>query len=183
MAANHNQQSAVNKAISIQHLSAVAFSVPPCLRVGFISDFLLRQLPAQQLFQPRSRAAHAQIKSPEQCIHGAYLIKAHLVDQLLEDQWIIREQVYAPLPIVKADRSRDDLPDGPGVTTTDQPMLFHLALALFNGQAVPVLVFAASAVHGIEADIAVRRNLREQPRTHRLGLALDRLFDYLIPLR
>src|SRR6185312_3452639 len=143
----------------------------------------LRQFAVAQIFQTRGRYSHTHKELAEQSIDGAYFVEAHLIDQLLEDQRVIRKQVHAPLPIVKAYRSRDDLLHRPRIAPAYQPVFFHLALPLFNGQAVPVLVLSASAVHGIEADVARSWNLRKQPRTHGFRLAFDGVLNRGIPLR
>src|SRR5262245_25626410 len=110
-----------------------------------------RQLAAEQASQTGTGAAHADIEFSKERIDRADFVKAHLVDQALEDQRIVGEQVDAPLPVVEADRAGDDLLHRPGITAAHQPMLFHLALALLDGQCVPVLLFSAAAVHGIKA--------------------------------
>src|SRR6185437_17116978 len=46
-------------------------------------------LSAQQLPQIRSRAAEPDVEVAEQCVHRAHLIKAHFINQLLEDQGIV----------------------------------------------------------------------------------------------
>src|SRR5579871_4623089 len=96
---------------------------------------------------------------PEHGVDGADFVEAHLVDQLFEDQWIVGEQIDTPLPIVKADGASDDLFYRSGITAADHAMIVHLACAFFDGELVPVLVFATAAVHGIEAGVAIRRNL------------------------
>jgi hypothetical protein len=43
-------------------------------------------------------------------------------------------------------------------------------------------LFAAAAVHGIEADVAMRRNLGEQARLHGFPVAIELAFDLGFPL-
>src|SRR5574340_1156184 len=57
----------------------------------------------QPAFQLGSRTANADVKGSKQRIYGADLVEAHLVDELLEHQRIVREQVHSPLPVVEAD--------------------------------------------------------------------------------
>src|SRR5437899_1453822 len=90
----------------------------------------------------------------EEGVHSANLIEAHLVNQLLENQGIIGKQIHAPFPVIKPDRTGDDLFDLPSVTAANQTVIVHLARALFNGQRVPVFAFTAAAVHGIKRYIA-----------------------------
>src|SRR5215469_10504143 len=99
----------------------------------------LRKLSVAQVFELCGRNANADEKFPEECIHGTDLVKAHFVDQLFEDHWIISEQIYAPLPIIEANRPGNDLFHRSCITAADHPVLFHLALPLLDGKAVPVL--------------------------------------------
>src|SRR5258706_10470356 len=102
--------------------------------------------------------SQADIERSELRVHRAYFIKTHLVDEPLEDQRLFREEVHSPLPIVKANRSRDDLLDLASISAAHQAVFMHLALALFNGQHVPVLSLAAQAIHGIKTGILCIRN-------------------------
>jgi len=61
-------------------------------------------------------------------------------------------------------------------------VFFHLPLPFFDGQHVPVLLFAALAVHRIEAQVPAVRNLRVEPRMHRLALPLHRFLHFPVPL-
>src|SRR5271155_1719742 len=149
---------------------------------AFVLSYLLRQFSAQQFLQRRRRAAHAHKELAEQRIHGADMVEAHLVDQLLEDQRIVGKQVDSPLPVVKANRAGDDLLYLACIAAAYQSVLAHLAGALFDRKRIPVLVFAAQPVHGIKTDVTVRRNLRKQPRTHRLPMPLKFAFDLRLPL-
>ena len=54
----------------------------------------------------------------EQCIHGAYMVETHFVDQLLEDQGIICEKVYTPFPVVESNGAGDDLSYFASITAT-----------------------------------------------------------------
>lgn len=54
----------------------------------------------------------------EQCIHGAYMVETHFVDQLLEDQGIVCEEVYTPLPVIESNGAGDDLSYFASVTAT-----------------------------------------------------------------
>src|SRR5207302_1105041 len=49
----------------------------------------------------------------------ARLVEAHLVNQFLEDERILREQIDAPLPVIEPDRPRDDLRDLARVVAAD----------------------------------------------------------------
>ena len=57
------------------------------------------QPPAQLLY----RQTHADKELPEERIHRAYFVEAHLVDQFLEDHRVIGKEIHAPLPIVHSD--------------------------------------------------------------------------------
>src|SRR5215472_1464007 len=118
----------------------------------------------------------------EQRVDGTDFVEAHLVDQFLEDEGIISEEVYAPLPVVEADGSRDDLLDLSRITTADHAVFVHLAGTLFNRQLIPVLLLAAAPVHGIEAGVAVRRNVRKETRVHRFLVAVQLALDFGFPL-
>src|SRR5207247_3794262 len=97
-----------------------------CLRV------CLWQLPTQQLSQICRRATHSHVEMPEQRVHCADFVKSHLVNQFLEHQRIVRPQIYSPLPIVEADRSRNNLLHLARVSPPPQPLLGHLSPAFFN---------------------------------------------------
>src|SRR5207249_6237743 len=102
-----------------------------CLRV------CLWQLPTQQLSQICRRATHSHVEMPEQRVHCADFVKSHLVNQFLEHQRIVRPQIYSPLPIVEADRSRNNLLHLARVPPPHNPMLGDLSPAFFNWQRVP----------------------------------------------
>src|SRR3954464_2690632 len=87
------------------------------------------KLPGEKVPDLRRRAADANEELPEQRVDGADLVKAHLVDELLELQRVVRKQVHAPLPIVKADGAGNDLLHFAGVPAADESVRFHLALA------------------------------------------------------
>src|SRR6266478_5945302 len=139
------------------------------------------QLAFQKSAQLARRTTQAHVELPEERIHRADVIEAHLVNQLLEDQRIVGEQVDAPLPVVKSDRAGDDLPHFARIASADESMLTHLAGPFLDGQGVPVLVFTAFAVHRIEAGVAVGRDCGEQPRPHRFFLPHQSLLDLAIP--
>src|SRR5213078_2857023 len=92
----------------------------PAARMIPASPMLLRHFAVQKLAQTAPGAAHADVEMPELCIHSADFVEAHLVNQLLEDQWIVGEQIHAPLPIVEADRAGDDLFDLSGIATAHE---------------------------------------------------------------
>src|SRR5579863_8140293 len=102
----------------------------------------------------------------EQRVNRADFVETHFVDQLFEYQRVVGEQINAPLPVVKTDRSADDLPDFSRVTAADHAMVVHLASAFSDRKLVPVLVFSTAAVHGIEAGVTVRRDIRIQSGLH-----------------
>src|SRR3954462_2337373 len=139
-------------------------------------------LSVQQLPQAFRRTAQTYIKRPEERVHRAHFIEPHLVDQLLEDHRLVGEQGDTPFPIVKADGAGDDLLYFSRVAAANEAVLIHLPLAFFEWECVPVLVLAATAVHGIEADVAVRGHLRKEPRLHGLALARECVFDGPLPL-
>src|SRR5262249_26065591 len=116
---------------------------------------------------------------PEQSVVGTDLVEAHLVDEFLEDERVIGEKIDTPLPVVEADRPGDDLPHRARVTAAHRAMLFHLPLALFDRQTVPVLLLATAPVHGIKAEVAGSRDLRKKSRTHGFALAMQRVLDRL----
>src|SRR5205807_7228550 len=124
----------------------------------------------------------AYVELAEQGVDGADVVEAHLVDQLLEDQGVVGEQVYTPLPIVEADRPRDDLLDFTCVAPADEAMVAHLAGTFFDGKRIPVLVFAAAAVHGIKAEVTMGWNLGIEARAHGFAVASELAFDFGLPL-
>ena len=79
------------------------------------------------------------------------------------------EEVYAPLPVIHADRAGDDLLDLVAVAAADQAVLVHHALALGEGHGVPVDLLAALAVHGIEAEVFGVGDGGEEARGHGVG--------------
>src|SRR5581483_563483 len=147
-----------------------------------LMEKLFRRVPAQKLAQAAPRTAHPNIELAELRVHRADFIEAHFVDHLLEDQGIVCKKIYAPFPVVETDRAGDDLFHLAGVTAAHQAVLVHLARALLDRQRVPILVLAAAAVHGIEADVTRIGNLREQARPHGFALAGQRLRNRLLPL-
>src|SRR5438046_10596705 len=57
----------------------------------------------------RGREPQADEKATEKTVDGAGFIEAHLIDEFLEDQGIVREEIDAPLPIAETDGTGDDL--------------------------------------------------------------------------
>src|SRR3954469_906060 len=108
------------------------------------------KLSGEEVPDLRRRAADANEELPEQRVDGADLVKTHLVDELLELQRVVSKQVHSPLPVVETDGAGDDLLHFAGVAAADEPVRFHLALALLDGERVEVLVFAPQPVHGIK---------------------------------
>src|SRR6266436_6855434 len=104
------------------------------------------QISFQQVVQVAGRAAQSDVETSEESVDGADVVEAHLVDQLFENQGIVGEEVDAPLPIVETDGAGNDLLHLSGIAASDQAVFIHLALALFHGERVPVLVFAAAAI-------------------------------------
>src|SRR5579871_3938409 len=142
-----------------------------------------RRFSSQEASELRGRASDAHIKRPEQSVNGADLVEAHLVYQFLKNQWIVSEQIYAPLPIVEANGAGDDLLYLACIAAANQPVLLHLPLALSHRKLIPVLFLSSAAIHGIEANIAVARHFRVEPRMHRLALALEDGLNFSIPFR
>src|ERR1700688_2373121 len=93
----------LNKFTTEPQRKAKPGKVSLCLCASVVNDLLFRQLTAQQFLQGRSRAADSHVELPEQGIHRADVIEAHLIDQLLEDQRIVGEKIDTPLPIIEAD--------------------------------------------------------------------------------
>jgi hypothetical protein len=62
-----------------------------------------RQLAPEQVFNLCGGHAHAHIEAAKDRINGAHFVKAHFVDQLFENDRIIRKQINAPLPVVEPD--------------------------------------------------------------------------------
>src|SRR5438552_10558747 len=118
----------------------------------------------------------------EQSVDGADFVETHFVDQLLEYERIVGEKVDAPLPVIESNRTTDDLFDFSGIAAADESVIAHLAGALFDREFVPVLVFAAAAVHGIEARITVRRNLGVEAWPNGFFVALELASDLRFPL-
>src|SRR5580692_7303290 len=113
---------------------------------------MLRQISFQQLEEPVRRTTQSDIESAEERINGADVVEAHLVDQLFENQGIVSKKIDTPLPVVEADGAGDDLFHLSGIASAHHAVLVHLALALFHGEQVPVLVFTAAAIHRIKTD-------------------------------
>src|SRR6266849_7563655 len=98
---------------------------------------LFWQVSFQQFVQAVRRTAQSDVETSEQGIDGAYVVEAHFVDQLLENQGIVGEEVDTPLPVVKTDGAGDDLFHFSGIAASDEAVLVHLALAFFHGKRVP----------------------------------------------
>src|ERR1039458_5318419 len=137
---------------------------------------------SQPLAQPLYRKSHTNEELPKQRIHRTDFVEAHFVNQFLEHQRIEGKQIHAPLPIVEADGARDNLLHLAGVAAAHHAVFFHLALALLDGQRIPILLFTALTIHGIKAQVAAVRNLRIEPRTHGFTLPLQGLFYGVVPL-
>jgi len=119
---------------------------------------------------------------PEQRIHSADFVEAHLVDQLFEYQRIIGKEIDAPFPIIESDRASDDLSDVACISAAHESMFTHLAGAFRDRQLIPVLVFTAAPVHWIKAGVAVRRDVGIKPGFHRFFMALKLTFNLGFPL-
>ena len=128
-----------------------------------------RRPPLQQRPQLLSPELQPHVERPEQPVERAGLVEAHLVDQLLEHHGIVGEEVDAPLPVVEADGTGDDLGHPAGVAPADEAVVLHHPLPLRERGVIPVLFLAPFLVHGIEADVAPGRYVGPEPAFH--GLA------------
>src|ERR1700722_13693131 len=141
----------------------------------------------QAASEPRSHVyrgqAHSNKELPKLSVKSTDLVKAHLIDQLLEDQGILGKEIDTPFPIVEGNGTGYDLAYRIGVATADEPMFVHHALAIGHGLGVPVHVLSALAVHGIKAEILRGWNRRIQPLCHGFRLTLHDLPDARTPLR
>src|SRR5262249_15717494 len=116
------------------------------------------------------RAANADIEVTKLRVHGANFVEAHFIDQPFEDKRIVGEKIYAPFPIVKTDRSGNDLLHLASIAAAHHTVLVPLSRAFLDGKRVPVLFLATTAIHGIKAQVLAFGNVRIEPRPH--GLAL-----------
>src|SRR5438445_360273 len=82
-----------------------------------------------------------------------HLIEPQFVDKTLENERVVGEERNSPLPIIKANRAGDNLLHLTCIATSYKPMFVHLSLALFDREGIPVLVFASTTIHWIEADV------------------------------
>src|SRR5438034_11353150 len=89
----------------------------------------------------RGREPQADEKATEKTVDRAGFIEAHLIDEFLEDQGIVREEIDAPLPIVETDGTGDDLDHAPRVPAADPTVLAHHPLSFDSRFALPVLFF------------------------------------------
>ena len=128
------------------------------------------------------REAQPHEESPEQPIHRAGFVEAHLVDEFFKYQRIVGEKIDAPFPVVETDGTGNDLRDPPGVVAADHAMLAHHALALVDGLAIPVLDFAAEFVHRIKAQITAVGDFRPEPWCRGLALSGEFRFHLAVPL-
>src|SRR5581483_9099008 len=76
----------------------------------------------------------------------------HAIDDLLNVVRIVGEERYAPLGVVEAGRTRDELKDFAVVLPAHSAMTAHQAFALVEGQRKPILFRRASLRHRIEAE-------------------------------
>src|SRR5438105_2999329 len=106
----------------------------------------LWEFAAQEFFERSRRHADPYIKLAKESVHRADFVEAHLVDQLLEDERIVREKIDSPFPIVEADGAGDDLPHFAGIAAANQAMVVHLARTLFDGELVPIFFLATTTV-------------------------------------
>ena len=93
----HSEEHSDQESLLSQSVLA-AIEIPRFAR----NDVLPWQGAAQQFAEFCGGHAQANEKRSEERILGTHFVEAHFVDQLLENQRVIREQVYAPLPIVEA---------------------------------------------------------------------------------
>src|SRR5208337_523313 len=134
---------AVTVSVAISN-SYIAMVRGKCLTVNRECKFGARlQLALQPCAQLLHRQPNPKIELPEQRIHCAHFVEAHLVYQFLKDDRIVGEQIHAPLPIVHSDRAGDDLLHPLGVAPTNHAMLVHHALALGKRHGVPVHLLTA----------------------------------------
>src|SRR5579872_5265539 len=61
-------------------------------------------------------------------------------------------------------------------------MLVHLTLAFLNRERVPVFIFSAAPIHGVEAYVTMGWHRRKQARMHGLALPRKCFFDRPFPL-
>src|SRR5512146_708060 len=100
---------------------------------------------------------------PELRVLRRDLIESHLGDELLELEWISREERHAPLPGVEADGAGDDLKDTTSVAAPDGGVAEHELAAFLERKRVPVFPGRSPLVHRIEADVGhVGRRARIQ---------------------
>src|SRR6185437_12534403 len=126
--------------------------------------------------------AHAYVERGEGGVEGTGFIEAHFVNELLEDDGVVGEEIDAPLPVIEADGAADDLADAVAVTAANHAVVVHEALALVEGERVPVLIAGAQAVHGIEADVLCCRDRRKEALGHGFLLTVENFLDGGVPL-
>ena len=141
------------------------------------------QLNRKQLLKPGALQTPPHEKRAEQRIDGAHLVEPHLVNQPLEHQRIVGEQIHAPFPVVETDGAGDDLFHSARIAPADGPVLLHHELAVLERHLIPVLLLAATPVHGVKAQVLGGGNFGKEPRVHGRSLALQRFFNSGVPLR
>ena len=82
-----------------------------------------------------------------------HFVKAHFVDDGLNVGWIVREESYAPLPVVESGRAGDELTDAAGIGAADAHVAAHELAPLLEIERVPILPRFAPFAHGVEAEI------------------------------
>ena len=145
--------------------------------------FGLGQSAAEPVGQVFEFEPDAYVEAAEEGVLGADFVEAHLVDEALENDRIVGEEVNGPLPVIETDGAGDDLADFVGVAAADHAVFVHHALAVRHGFHVPVDVFAALAIHGIEAGVLSVWDGGVKAGGHGSALAIDGLLDGGVPFR
>lgn len=127
--------------------------------------------------------ADADEELAEEAEFCADFVEAHFVDDFFEGDGVFGEEVDAPLPVIETDGAGDDLADFVGIAAADEAVLVHHAASLGERFAVPVDVFSAEAIHGVEADVLVLWQGGEEAGVHGVGLAVEGFADGGVPLR
>jgi len=138
------------------------------------------RLAGQQRGQVLRRELPTHVEGAELRVLRGGGVEPHLVQQMLDLRRVVGEQRHAPLVIVEADASGDDLIDLAGVLATDPAVGGHVLLALVEGEIVPVVLRLPALVHRVETDVFGVRDRRVDALLH--VVPHPRVLDVLDPL-
>src|SRR5262249_52349676 len=101
-------------------------------------------------------------KLAELCITRTHLVKTHVGYNVLERQWVVSKEGDAPFEIVETNRPGDHLRHKFCMRASKLAMTTHQTTSLVHGQHVPIILAISLLVHGIKANVLLRRHDRTQ---------------------